>query len=348
MIRLPGGRSIGPGVGTFIIAEAGVNHNGSLELAHSLVDAAVEAEADAVKFQTFSAEGVAIRQAPKAAYQERTTGSDLGQYEMLQGLELARDAHQSLLDHCRRRGILFLSTPHDWDSVHFLYQLGVGAYKIGSGDLTNLPFLRMVAQKGLAIILSTGMGTLGDVEEAVDAVTGQGNRQLVLLHCVTNYPAAIGECNLRAMHTMAEAFGFPVGYSDHTEGIEAALASVALGATAVEKHFTLDRSLPGPDHQASVEPQELQALVEGIRKIEQALGNGVKRPSISELEMLRPVRKSIVAAVAIPAGTVITEGMLTTKRPGDGIHPRYWELVLGRTARADIPEDTLIQWESLS
>ncbi len=348
IIRLPGDRAIGPGAKTFVIAEAGVNHNGSVEMAHRLVDAAVEAGADAVKFQTFSAEGVVTRKAPMAAYQERNVGSDVGQLQMLKELELPREAHRELMAHCQERGILFLSTPHDWAAVDFLFDLGVAAYKIGSGDLTNLPFLRKVARKGLPVILSTGMGTLGEVEEAVEAVTCQENRQLVLLHCVTNYPASINECNLLAMRTMAQAFGFPVGYSDHTEGSEAALAAVALGAVAVEKHFTLDRSMAGPDHQASMEPDQLRALVEGIRRVEQALGDGVKRPTATELEMRHPIRKSIVAAVPIPAGTAITQEMLTTKRPGDGIHPRLWDTVLGRTARVDIAADTQPRWEDLT
>ena len=347
-IRLPGGRAIGPRSKTFVIAEAGVNHNGSVEMAHRLVDAAVEAGANAVKFQTFSAEGVATRQAPKAAYQERNVGSDIGQIQMLKELELSNEAHRELMSHCQERGILFLSTPHDWAAVDFLFDLGVAAYKIGSGDLTNLPFLRKVAQKGLPVILSTGMSTLGEVEEAVEAVTCQENRQLVLLHCVTNYPASINECNLLAMRTMAQAFGFPVGYSDHTEGCEAALAAVALGAVAVEKHFTLNRSMVGPDHQASMEPDQLRALVEGIRRVEQALGDGVKRPAATELEMRHPIRKSIAAAVPIPAGAVITDEMVTTKRPGGGMHPRYWDMVLGRVARTDIAEDTLLRWEDLA
>ena len=333
---------------TFFIAEAGVNHNGDVEMAHRLIDAASDAGADAVKFQTFNAEGVVTLQAPKANYQERTTGTNESQYEMLRRLELPTEAYSELIAHCESRGITFMSTPHDWAAIEFLDRIDVSAYKIGSGDLTNIPYLRAVASKQRSIILSTGMSNLGEVEEAVEAITSEGNRQLILLHCVTNYPADPEDCNLRAMQTLSQAFGFPVGYSDHTVGIEASLAAVALGAVVIEKHFTLDRSLPGPDHEASLEPGELRALAEGVRKVERMLGNGIKGPTSAELDMRLIARKSIVAAVALPKGTVITPSMIITKRPGTGILPRYWDMVVGSTAQVDIEADTTLRWDDLA
>lgn len=329
---------------TSVIAEAGVNHNGQVDLAHRLVDAAADAGADAVKFQTFRAEGVATEEAPKAEYQRHTTGPSGNQRAMLRQLELSEEYYPALIAHCKERGIIFLSTPHDWEAIQVLDRYDVPAYKVGSGDLTNLPFLRCIARTGRPIILSTGMGTLGEVEEAVEAVRSQGNDRLILLHCVTSYPARIEDCNLRAMLTLERAFGVPVGYSDHTAGIEAALAAVALGARVIEKHFTLDRSLPGPDHQASLEPQGLRSLIQGIRQVERALGDGVKRPAPAEREIAPAARKSIVAARDIPAGATITEDMLTTKRPGSGIAPRHWDDLIGRRARVAIPRDSLLQW----
>ncbi|MCH8109035.1 MAG: N-acetylneuraminate synthase [Chloroflexi bacterium] len=333
---------------TFFIAEAGVNHNGDVEMAHRLIDAASDAGADAVKFQTFTAEGVATLQAPKAGYQVRTTGSNGSQYEMLKRLELPEEAYSELIAHCESRAIMFMSTPHDWAAIDFLDRIDVAAFKIGSGDLTNIPYLKAVASKQRPIILSTGMSNLGEIEEAVEAITSQGNRQLTLLHCVTNYPADPEDCNLRAMQTLSHAFGFPVGYSDHTVGMEAALAAVALGAVIIEKHFTLDRSLPGPDHEASLEPDELRALIEGIRKVECMLGNGIKAPTTAELDMRPIARKSIVTAVALPKGAVITPSMITTKRPGTGILPRYWDTVVGKMARVEIEADTTLRWDDLA
>lgn len=333
---------------TFFIAEAGVNHNGDLNLAHQLIDAAAEAGADAVKFQTFKAEGVATPEAPKAEYQKRTTGSAGDQLAMLRQLEVPEEWYPSLIERCGTRGIVFLSTPHDWEAMDILDRYDVPAFKVGSGDLTNLPFLRRLAGLGRPIILSTGMGTLGEVEEAVEAIRGAGNEQLAVLHCVTSYPAAVEDTNLKAMLTIEQAFGIPVGYSDHTQGTETALAAVALGATIIEKHFTLDRNLPGPDHQASLEPNELRELVHSIRLVERALGNGIKRPAPLEVEIQPVVRKSIVAAVDIPAGATIAEAMLTTKRPGSGIKPRYWENIIGQKAVEDIARDTLLRWEQIS
>ena len=332
---------------TFIIAEAGVNHNGNVGLAHRLIDAAADAGADAVKFQTFRAEGVATLEAPKAEYQRRSTGSTGDQLAMLRSLELSEETYPALIDQCRQRGITFLSTPHDWEAVDILDRYDVPAFKVGSGDLTNIPFLRRVAAKGRPIILSTGMGNLAEVEGAVEAVRSQGNERLVLLHCVTSYPATVEDCNLRAMLTLERAFQVPVGYSDHTLGTEAALAAVALGARVIEKHFTLDRSLSGPDHQASLEPGELHSLVQSIRLVERSLGDGVKRPATVERDMMLVGRKSMVAARDIPAGAVITEEMLTTKRPGSGIPPRHWDTLIGRRASVAIPKDSLLQWGQL-
>jgi N,N'-diacetyllegionaminate synthase len=330
----------------FIIAEAGVNHNGDVELAHKLVDAACDAGADSVKFQSFTAEGVATARAETASYQQETTGFST-QADMLAGLMLSAEAHRELLAHCNERGILFLSTPHDWASIDFLDELGILAFKIGSGDLTNLPFLKVVAVKQRPIILSSGMATLDEVREAVGTVTTAGNRQLALLHAVTNYPAAVEDTNLLAMRTLSQVFDFPVGYSDHTVGTEVATAAVALGARVIEKHLTLDSSLPGPDHRASTEPGLFKTMVENIRRIESALGTGEKVPTRQELPMRNVVRKSIVTAKPVARGTVMDAELITTKRPGTGIEPRHWDSVIGRKAKADIPGDTLIHWEDM-
>ena len=330
---------------TFIIAEAGVNHNGSLALANRLIDAAAEAGADAIKFQTFKAEGVAILEAPKAEYQKLTTGTDGNQLGMLRQLEVPEEWYPILIDRCAERGITFLSTPHDWEAIDILEQYDVPLFKVGSGDLTNLPFLQRLAWKGRPIIFSTGMGNLSEVEEAVETMRNAGNEQLIVLHCTTSYPSTIEDSNLKAMHTLSLAFGIPVGYSDHTEGMEAGIAAVALGAQVIEKHFTLDRSLPGPDHKASLEPQGLREFVAGIRQVEKALGNGLKRPTEAEVKIRPVVRKSIIAATDILQGTVITEDMLTTKRPGSGISPKNWGSILGQTATVDITRDSLLRWD---
>ena len=285
---------------------------------------------------------------PRAAYQKRTTGSDGDQLGMLRELEVPEEWYPALIDRCAERGITFLSTAHDWEAIDILDGLDVLAFKVGSGDLTNLPFLRRLAEKGRPIIFSTGMGNLAEVEEAVETMRDAGNDQLVVLHCTTSYPAMIEDSNLKAIQTLNQAFGIPVGYSDHTEGAEASLAAVALGAQVIEKHFTLDRSLPGPDHQASLEPSELREFVIGIRQIEKALGNGIKRPTPVEIEIQPVARKSVVAAADIPAGTVITAEMLTTKRPGNGILPRYWDSIIGRRTAVDITRDFLLRWNQLA
>lgn len=343
-----GDYQIGPGHACFIVAEAGVNHNGNLEMAHQLVEVAVRAGATAVKFQAYKAERLASKDAPKAEYQLRTTGEAESQLEMLRRLELSHDAHRELMGYCRQRGMIFMSTPFDEDNADFLDELEVPVFKIPSGEITNLHFLGHVARKGKPMIVSTGMSTLGEVDTAVRTIREAGNRDLVLLHCVGNYPAAPGDANLRAMQTMAMAFGLPVGYSDHTLGIEVALAAVALGACVVEKHFTLDRNLPGPDHQASIEPEELRALVRGVRIVQASLGDGQKKPAASEQNTAAIARKSLVAARDLPAGTRLAQEHLTVKRPGNGLPPAMLDHIVGRTLRVGIREGALIALEMLA
>ncbi len=337
------GRQVGTGHPCFIIAEAGVNHNGEIETALRLIDAAAEAGADAVKFQTFKADRLATQDAPKAEYQHATTDDAETQFDMLRRLELSPEFHRTLREHCRRRGICFLSTPFDEDSADFLEELGVPAFKIPSGEITNLPFLAHVARKGRPMIVSTGMSTLEEVAAAVHTIEGAGNDDLVLLHCVSNYPARPADANLRAMRTMEEAFRMPVGYSDHTMGTEVALAAVALGACVIEKHLTLDRSLPGPDHRASMEPEDLRRLVRGVRVVEQALGHGRKEPASSEAEIAKVARKSLVAVRDISAGSRLTDDMLGARRPGNGLSPPMRSLFLGRRAKQDIQAGTLLR-----
>lgn len=329
---------------TLIIAEAGVNHNGDLGLARCLVDVAADAGADLVKFQTFSAQRLATASAAKAEYQARSTDQSESQYEMLQKLELSVEMHAALISHCRSRGIGFFSTAFDIESVDFLVGLGIDRFKIPSGEITNLPYLRHIAHYGKPVILSTGMSTLGEIEAALEALerAGTARASITILHCNTEYPTPMSDVNLRAMQSIAAAFGVAVGYSDHTRGIEVPIAAVALGASVIEKHFTLDRGLPGPDHKASLEPQELQAMVQAIRNIEVAMGDGIKRPSASELKNRAVARKSIVAACPIRAGERFTELNLTTKRPGNGLSPMFWDTVIGlHAARAYAIDETI-------
>lgn len=342
-----GNALVGPGQRVFIIAEAGVNHNGSLEIALQLVDAAAAAGADAVKFQTFRAAAVATPAAAKAAYQVRSTDPSESQLDMLARLELSPDDHRYLAARCRERGIVFLSSPADPASADLLRELGVPAFKVGSGNLTNVPLLEHLARSALPLIVSTGMATLAEVGEAVAAVRSAGCQQLILLHCVSDYPADPATINLRAMLTMMDAFHVPVGYSDHAPGVEVCLAAVALGACVVEKHLTLDRTLPGPDHQASLEPAELAALVRAVRTVEACLGDGVKRPSVAEQANRLHVRKSLVAAVTIPAGSVLTPELLAVRRPGTGMAPARLGEVIGRRSRCEIPAGTLLTPEML-
>ena len=342
------GRRVGKGQPCFIVAEAGVNHNGNLDLARRLIDMAAEAGADAVKFQTFRAERLVTPGAPKAQYQMATTDPSESQFAMLKELELSEQAHRNLMACCAERGILFMSTPFDEGSADLLENLGVAVFKVPSGEITNLSFLDHVARKGKPMIVSTGMASLGEVEAAVAALRGAGNERFVLLHCVSSYPAAPADANLRAMKTLARAFGVPVGYSDHTPGIEVALAAVALGACVIEKHFTLDRTLPGPDHKASLEPGELMALVRGIRTVEQALGHGRKEPAPSEAGTAVVARKSLVAARDLPAGVALTDDMIAVKRPGTGLPPAMLSEVAGRTLRTSVSAGTVLTLDMLA
>jgi len=330
---------------TLIIAEAGVNHNGSLEMAMKMVDAALAAGADAVKFQTFKAEKVIAVNAPKAGYQKETTGSDESQLEMIKKLELDEMAHFRLYQYCQKKGIQFLSTPFDLESIDLLNRLGLEIFKIPSGEITNLPYLRKLGALNKQIILSTGMADLGEIEDALDVLTESGTpmENITILHCNTEYPTPLEDVNLSAMLTIRNAFpGISVGYSDHTPGIEVAVAAVALGAAVLEKHFTMDRNLPGPDHKASLEPDELKAMVQAIRNIEKALGDGIKRPSPSEVKNKPIARKSLVATQTIKTGERFSADNVTAKRPGTGISPMRWNEVLGQVAQKDYEKDEMI------
>ncbi len=330
-----------------IIAEAGVNHNGSLELAKQLVKEAHEAGVDYVKFQTFKSEKVVSKNAKKADYQIENTGrQEESQLEMVKKLELSYDEHQILLDYCNYLGIKFFSTAFDFDSIEYLHSLGLGLWKIPSGEVTNYPFLKRVAAYNEKTILSTGMCEMSDVRAAVEALckNGLSKENLILLHCNTEYPTPFEDVNLKAMDALRKEFGVEVGYSDHTKGIEVSIAAVALGATVIEKHFTLDRNMEGPDHKASLEPDELKAMVSSIRNIEKAIGgDGTKRVSESERKNIAIARKSIVAACDIKKGELLTEGNLTVKRPGTGISPMRWEEVIGTKAIRDFYVEDLIE-----
>jgi N-acetylneuraminate synthase len=328
----------------FVIAEAGVNHGGDLGRARALVDVAAAAGADAVKFQTFTADRLVTRGAAAAEYQQRALGGEISQHAMLSRLELSPAAHEALRAHCADRGIEFMSTPFDPDSAVYLAKLGVRRLKISSGDVTNVPMLEVVGGLGLPVILSTGMADLAEVEAAVATLRASGLADLVLLQCVSNYPADPADTNLRVMDTYAARFGVPVGLSDHTLGLTIAIAAVARGARWLEKHFTLDRTLPGPDHQASLEPAELAALVRAVRAVEAALGDGVKRPVPAELPVRAVARKSVVAARDLPAGALIGPDDLVVLRPGTGLPPgRLRDLVGRRTARAVVAQTPLAE-----
>lgn len=332
---------------TLIIAEAGVNHNGSFELAKKLVDEAVKAGADIVKFQTCKAENVISRYADKAEYQKETTGEADSQLEMVRKLMLSYEEYGQLKDYCEEKGIAFLSTAFDLPSVDYLHSIGMKMWKIPSGEITNLPLLIKIASLGEPIIMSTGMSELDEVRQAVKVLTDNGAGEITLLHCTTEYPAPYEDVNLKAMDTMALEIGLKVGYSDHTRGIEIPIAAVARGACVIEKHFTLDRNMEGPDHKASIEPQELKAMVDSIRNVEKAIGDGIKRVSESELKNQDIARKSIIAKCDIKAGEVFTEDNITTKRPGNGINPMWWFDLLGKTAKHDYKEDYLIKKDEL-
>ena len=329
---------------TLIIAEAGVNHNGDLELAKQLIDVAAEAGADYVKFQTFSADRIVSRSASKAEYQQQATDASETQYEMLKRLELSTEMHLELIEHCEEQSIKFLSTGFDIESVELLVDLGIDLIKIPSGEITNLPYLRFIGSLGLPVILSSGMSTMDEIGDALKILeyAGLSRLQVTVLHCTTEYPTPMVEVNLRALNSINKTFGVIVGYSDHTVGIEVSIAAVALGASVIEKHFTLDRSLPGPDHKASLEPNELLAMVKAIRNVEVSLGSEVKEPTISEIKNIRVCRKSIVASQKIGKGEVFSSSNLVTKRPGDGISPMHWDLLVGQIASRDYFPDEMI------
>jgi N,N'-diacetyllegionaminate synthase len=341
------GIKIGTQQRCFIIAEAGVNHNGDLDLARRLIDVAKDSGADAVKFQTYKTEAGMTPNAPKAEYQMVTTDTSESQFEMLKQLELTPEAHRELQEYCVERGILFLSSIFDEESAELLEKLDVPSFKIPSGEITNLPLLRYTASKGRPMILSTGMSDLDEVRAAVQAIQETGNQDLILLHCVSAYPAPPEDINLRAMRTLEDAFDLPIGFSDHTLGVDIAVAAVAMGACVIEKHFTLDRTMPGPDHQASLTPNELHELVRSIRNIETAMGDGRKEIAPSEVDTAVVSRKSVVAVRNISAGITITGDHVGLKSPATGLPPSMMDRVIGRTTAFDIPEDTLITLEML-
>lgn len=340
-----GDKIICNGSPVFIIAEAGVNHNGDVGLAKRLIDVAFESGADAVKFQTFKANKLISSKAPQGDY--RSTGVDV---KLIEKLELSLQHYIELIDYCNELGIVFLATPFDFGSVNLLEKLEAPAYKVSSSDLTNLPLLQHIAKKQLPVLLSTGMGNLSEIEQALHSIAQIMDKQInhlpvVLMHCVSHYPAPMDQINLNAIKTLMDTFKLPVGYSDHTRGVEAAMAAVVMGACVIEKHYTLNRNFPGPDHKSSVEPEELKFLVESIRNIESALGDGIKKPAPCELSAITISRKSLVAACNIKAGQPITRDLLEIKRPGTGIEPKYYDLIIGKKSIVDIQEDEVITWE---
>lgn len=330
---------------TIIIAEAGVNHNGSYERAQRMIDTAHQCGVDYIKFQTFKANKIANRFAVQAAYQRKNLKEESSQVEMLKKLELSDNDFYSLKDYCDEIGTKFMSTPFDLESIDFLSKLDMDYMKVPSGEITNLPYLRKIASKGIPVIMSTGMCRLGEIEDALDVLYkgGMSTNDITLLHCNTEYPTPMVDVNLRAMETLRSAFGTKVGYSDHTQGIEVPIAAVAMGATVIEKHFTLDKTLPGPDHVASLDPVELKAMVDAIRNIEFAIGMSEKRVSSSECKNIAIARKSIVAAKDIKFGEIFTEYNLTVKRPGNGISPMQWDSIIGKMAIRDFAADELIE-----
>lgn len=331
---------------TLIIAEAGVNHNGDMTIAHALVDAAAASGVDYVKFQTFKAENLVTKSAQKAEYQQKNIADgDNSQFNMLKKLELSPENHFELIEYCKKQRVAFFSTAFDLDSVDFLASLNMPLWKVPSGEITNFPYLRAIGRTKKPVILSTGMANLEEIEQAIGVLTRFGTppNEITLLHCTTEYPAAKNEVNLKAIETMRRHFGLPVGYSDHTQGLEIPVAAVALGAVVIEKHFTLDRSMVGPDHAASLEPHELKQMVEKIRNVEMALGNGIKEPAKSEIPNITIARKSIVASRPIKQGETLSEDNLTVKRPAGGISPMEWERVVGGVAVRSFEEDEPIE-----
>lgn len=341
-------KEIGTGKPCFVIAEAGVNHNGDMKKALALVDAAAQAGADAVKFQTFSADKIVTRLADRAKYQKKNMPDVVEtQWQMLKKLELTKESFTKLKAYADKKAIMFLSTPYDIPSIDMLYDLGVSAFKVSSAWITNLPFLTHMAKKGLPIIFSRGMSYEAEISEAIRTMKTAGAKDLILMHCHFNYPTDISDVNLRVLATLRDKFGLPTGFSDHTQGIVASLAAVALGAVAIEKHFTLDKSLPGPDHKASLDPKELKTMIKGIREVEQSLG----KPEISVTKREAPMRlvsrTSLVSTAPIAKGTVIARSMIAIKRPGTGIMPKDLNQVIGKTAKTDIQADSLINWRQL-
>lgn len=326
-----------------IIAEAGVNHNGKLDIALKLCDAAKEAGADVVKFQTWKTEKIITNSVAQAEYQAENTGKTESQFDMLKRLELSYVDFRKVKEHCDKIGIQFASTADEEESLNFLIKLGIPFIKLGSGELTNIPYLRVVGTKGLPVIFSSGMSTLADVETALMELRNSGATDITLLHCTTNYPCPMTSVNLKAMLTLKEAFKIPVGYSDHTEGIEVPVAAVAMGAKVIEKHFTLDRNMEGPDHLASTEPDEFKKMVESIRNIEKAMGNGEKLPTKSEIDISKVVLKRIVASKEIKAGEVLSEENICVKRNDKGVPARYWDLIIGTVAKKDYSIDEAVE-----
>lgn len=336
---------MGKSLSTFIIAEAGVNHNGKIQLAKKLVDAAKKFKTDAIKFQTFKTEELLIEKAEKADYQEDNT-QEKSQYEMLKNLELSSDEFQEIADYTLKKDIIFISSPFDKESANLLDDLGVPIFKIASGEITNFPLLKHIAKKEKPVILSTGMSTLGEIEEAINLIE-KYNNHLILMHCVTSYPARIEDTNLNVIKTLKSTFKKPVGFSDHSLGIEMSIAAVTLGSSVIEKHFTLDKNLPGPDHKASLEPDEFANMVKSIRNVEKGLGNGIKKPTVAENKIKKVARKSVVAKIDIPKNTILTEDMLAIKRPGSGIEPKYYNHLISKQTTTDIKRNTLIKWNQL-
>lgn len=331
---------------TLIIAEAGVNHNGDINLAYQLIDAAANAGADIVKFQTFKAENLVSKSAPKAEYQLQTSNKEESQFEMIKKLEINKEMHFLLMEYCKKKNIEFLSTPFDIESAQLLSELGITLFKIPSGEITNLPYLRHIGSYKKKVILSTGMSTLGEIEQALHLLikAGTDKKNITVLHCNTEYPTPYIDVNLKAMLTIKNAFEVSVGYSDHTSGIEVTVAAVALGATIIEKHFTIDKNSEGPDHKASLDPLELTEMVRMIRNVEQSLGNGLKRPSSSEGKNMIIARKSIIAKTDIKEGDIYSDKNITVKRPGSGISPMLWDIVIGQKANRNYAKDELIQF----
>ncbi len=329
---------------TIIIAEAGVNHNGDIDIAKKLIDVAVEAGVDYVKFQTFKTELAISKNAEKADYQKQTTDAKESQFDMIKKLELDKETHIELINYCKQKGITFLSTPFDLESIDLLYDLDIPLYKIPSGEITNYPYLKKIAEKKLPVIMSTGMANMQEIADALNVLLQNGlkKEQIRVLHANTEYPTPMQDVNLKAMLSIAKEFGVDVGYSDHTLGIEVPVAAVAMGATIVEKHFTLDKTMEGPDHKASLEPDELKAMVKAIRNIEIAMGNSIKQASPSESKNKPIARKSIVAKTNIKKGDIFTEENITVKRPGTGISPMRWNEIIGKKAISDFEEDDLI------